>query len=342
MSMYGDDRVVTLLREMDLPPAPPDRLGQVTRRARRGESRRASALAGVMAVVLFAGVVSAVSLHNRSSSEVLTVAEAVNATQATGSARMTMRVTITNSPQPNVFKGGKVFDVTGLADFVHQRYVLTGTSAGQSIETRIIGKDRWTKIPTPVGFGDVGGKPWLHTVEKSSESAAGVFNDPDPRVLLEALTEQGTVVNTKQVGDRRQTVLRLPGGFFGSSSSAAGDADSQVTIDIDGAGRIRRMATQMTAAELGTLTMTLRYDDFGIEVDVQPPPADEVQEAPTSGSSSSSQGFSLSPSSSPAERAKACERIKAMVQQMPVPNTEQEKAQRAMFDQAVAATCAKS
>jgi hypothetical protein len=37
MTVHDDERLVTLLRDIDLPAAPVDRLGDVTRRARAAE-----------------------------------------------------------------------------------------------------------------------------------------------------------------------------------------------------------------------------------------------------------------------------------------------------------------
>lgn len=340
MTMYDDERLVTLLREVDLPPTPPDRLTEVTRRARRGESRRASVLATVLAVVMVAGVMSALSLRNRSDVQELTVADAVRTTEAAGSARLTMQMTLSNSANNSLLPDGEFMTMSGLADFVNGRYVLKGTGNGQSMEMRIIGKDRWMRVPIPVSFGGVAGKPWLHSVETTSQGADAAFSSVDPTVVMKALATKGTVVSTKLVGDRTRTVLRLPAHAFGQPAGLV-SAEANVTVETDSDSRVRLITSEIAVKEFGTVTLSMRYDDFGIEVDVQPPPADQVRESQSSGgTSSSTQGFSISPNSSPADRAKACERIKAMVEQMPVARTEQEKQQRALFDKAVAQACA--
>ena len=83
---------------------------------------------------------------------------------------------------------------------------------------------------------------------------------------------------------------------FGRDSLFGKQTD--VSVDTDGEGRIRLLTTEMTLAEVGTLALTLRYDDFGVAVDVQPPPADQVEEAANLGTGSSSQQFTVGSGSS--------------------------------------------
>ena len=337
MTMYDEDRVVTLLREVDLPQAPADRLGQVTRRARRSESRHATALVAVMAVVLGAGVLSAVSLRDRGNSEVLTVAGAANATSAAGSARMTMEFEFDAKTQQQAGFPTGAYRVSGPVDFVNKRAALKGTTLGQQVEIRIIGKDRWMKVPTPVGSGGIGGKPWLHSVESATDRGSALSDFPDPTEMLEQLKAEGTVLSTRQIDDGTRTVVRVP--VENAPASFEGETHADLTVDTDGDGRIRVMKSVTTLQEV-SVTMTLRFDDFGIDVDVQPPPADQVQESASS-SSSGSQTFSggVSSSASPEDRQRACETFKASRAQQPTPRTEQEKEQLKRFDEMVAQVC---
>ena len=134
-----------------------------------------------MAVVLVAGVVAALNLGNRNGTESLSVAGAAKATVDTGSARISMQVVVKGGQKTSVFPGGSVIDATGVADFVRGRYLLKGTSAGQSTETRVIGKDRWTKGSGLAGFGNLAGKPWMHSAD-SSGGGDSVLSNPDPSV----------------------------------------------------------------------------------------------------------------------------------------------------------------
>jgi hypothetical protein len=320
MTMYDDDRVVTLLREVDLPLSPPDRLGEVRRRARGHDSRRAGLVAGLMAVVLAAGVVSAINLGHRGNTDVLTVAGAVRATMDTGSARVTFEIEIT----------GGSFTLGGPVDFAHNRYRLVGSIGGFPIEMRGIGMDRWTK-----GGGlAAGAKSWVHSTESAPERLASTTQ---PVVLLRSLVDKGKQLSSRRDGERTTLVLRVPEGVLSGIADQTDLVD--VTVSVDGNDLIRSL-TYETSASGPSARLTMRYDDFGIDVHVQPPPADQVQEASaTAGSSGTSQTFTLN-GSSPEDRKNACEQLKAVRAQMPAGQSEQEKKAREVFDRAVAKACA--
>jgi hypothetical protein len=349
MTMYDDSRVVTLLREIDPPLSPPDRLIEVRRRARRGESRRATALACVLALVLAGGVVSVINLGGRGKTETLSVAGAANATTAAGSARVTFRAVVTKASQTAI-PVGELMVLSGPVDFAREKFVLKGTFNGVGgIEERGIGKDRWTKydMSKSPGAGLAAGvlpnAPWTHYRDNTPASdLAGVANG-DPTTLLTALKSHGQVLSTSAVGDRTRTVLRLPSDAFGMTfGSALSTATVDTTVESDSDGRIRLVTTETTAPGLGTIRVTVAYDDFGVGVDVQPPPADQVQETPAVGSTGTTQQFSVGTSSSPADRKKACDMFTRIRQQQPAPQTEQEKAQRRLMDSSIAQICAKS
>jgi hypothetical protein len=84
----------------------------------------------------------------------------------------------------------------------------------------------------------------------------------------------------------------------------------------------------------------MSYDDFGIKVDVQPPPADQVRDDSDTGSSGSVvQSTPLQGSSTPEQQKQVCDQMKAARAQMPAPTNDRERQQQARFDQALAATC---
>jgi hypothetical protein len=334
MTMYDDNRVVTLLREIDPPLSPPDRLQDVRRRARRGESRRASALAGVMAVVLAAGVIAAVQLPGRGT-EVLTVAGAAQTTTDAGSARVTIHLDLVGLqaglPADVQTELPKSMQMSGAVDFVHRRFVMRGSFSGEPFEQRGIGADRWDRTND--------GR-WEH----STDSGPGNdFDLIDPSRLLSKLTSGGETLSTSRKGDRTVFRLRVPSKLLFDGDGGDGAIDVRVEADDD--GRVRTLSTTVRQPSAGGFAITVTFDDFGIDVDVQPPPADQVTEAgDNGGSSGTSQEFSgtTGSSSSPEDRKKVCEQIKAFKAQQPAPKTEQERAQRAQFDQAIAQACAKS
>ena len=329
MTMYDDSRVVTLLREIEPPAGPPDRLGEVTRRARRSESKRATALAGLMAVVLAAGVISAVNLGERGTTEVLSVAGAAKATTEAGSARLTLRTTLTGSTRPEL-PDGELIRLSGPVDFRKNRFRLVGTFMQKPWELRGIGRDTWMKADFAGAFA--GGKPWSH-----SRDVIGVkgFGAAEPTRLLAELTKKGRELSRKQVGDRTVVVIRISSDLFGTVTGAK-TSSVDLTVEYDDDGRIRKMSsTQQTP--FGTTTGEYRYDDFGIEVDVRPPPADQVQESASSGSVTST--VPLTGSGSEADRKKACQQFRSFVKNRPAPKNDQERQQQAQFDEAIAQAC---
>jgi hypothetical protein len=332
MTMYDDSRVVTLLREIDTPLGPPDRLRAVQQRARRQESRRASALATVMAVVLIAGVVSALNLGDRSKTEVLTVAGAANATVDAGTARVTMKLTF-SGPAATSFGGSGGYTLSGPVDFRHQRFAMKGRFMGETLELRGIGRDRWTSQ------SGIPGRKWSHTTDRSKGNG---FEQVDPARLLSVLTSKGEQVSRKQVGDRTVFVLRVPADVLTPGAPTEGGPE-EVTVAVDEAGLVRTL--EMTSEPDTTVEIKIRmsYDDFGIDVDVRPPPADEVQEESTAtgSSQSSSESFTVGSSSSPEDRKRTCDMLREFLAQQPTPKTDQEKEQRRRFEQAYAQSCSK-
>ena len=269
MTMYDDSRVVTLLREIEPPLAPPNRLGEVRRRARRAESRRASVLAGVMAVVLASGVVSALSLRDAGTTETLTVAGAAKATAQARTARMTMEIRFSGQAASSGLAG--TYKISGLIDFEKRRYALKGSYLSQAYETRGIGKDVWVKQPT------LPGKSWLHMTDTSSSTgSSSSFTSFDPAEMLDALTKQAVTQSSHREGDRTIINLRVRGGVLDSSEDRTSLHD--VTVTVDDQDRVRRLETSEDMGELGRARFTLTFDDFGTAVDVRPPPADQVGE----------------------------------------------------------------
>ena len=259
---YDESHVVTLLREVEPPAAPPDRLREVTRRARAREARRATALATALGLVLVGGIAGAVSLAGKADREVLTVAQAAQTTAETGSARVTVSI--------DVPMGG--FTLSGPVDFRDGRYALKGTFAGGTFEMRGIGKDRWTKAP---GFvAEVAGKPWLHSTEDQPVNGPDSIAGAEPTKLLASLTREGKQLSRRQAGDRTVTVMEVPRRVLGSG----GDDRVRVRVEVDGEGRVRLLSYTDDDSGFGAAKMSMAYDDFGIDVDVRPPPADQVAE----------------------------------------------------------------
>jgi hypothetical protein len=289
-----------------------------------------------MAVVLAAGVVSALQLGDRGNTEVLTVAGAAEATAAARTARVTMRMSFSESDAAAL--GGSSETLTGSVDFEHHRFTLKGKFVGVVTELRGIGKDRWIMQAGLPGLDS--GKKWVH----NTDTDAG-FEEIDPAKLLDRLTSKGTVMSRKADGDRTAFVLRVPADVLTPGGPGAEDgAYDVVTLLVDADNRVRVLTTTLEAGTTGSggVDLEMSYDDFGIEVDVRPPPADEVQEASAAVSGGTSESFSVTSSGSsmsPEDRKRVCEQIKAFKAQQPTPRTAEEKARQQQFDDGMAQAC---
>ena len=268
MSPYDDTRVITLLREVELPPAPPDRLTQVGRRARAQESQAMTGLAGLLAVVLVGAVLAVGSLRGDDAGrQVLTVAGAAQATTDAGSARITMRMTFEGLPVPDGMASSQQVALTGQLDFVRKAMVLRGSLAGQRVEIRAIGKDTWQRT---------GGQPdakWEHSTTDASDDE---FARLDPATLLSSLSAAGKTVSTTRKGDRTVFRLQVPSDFFAEAAPDTRLMDVRVTVDAD--NLVRELSAIDDEPRGARITTAITFDDFGVEVDVQPPPADQVVE----------------------------------------------------------------
>jgi hypothetical protein len=223
--------------------------------------RRRSAcwLAGAASVlVLVAATFLAVRLQSPGSTPAVSLADAVSATAATGSARMRLHTT---------WGHGDV-DVSGVVDFEHGRSSLRGTMQGRPVETRQIGPDQWSR--TDQGSD---GKTWSHMtlVQAPGEGLSAA----EPSRMLARLAAEGTERSRRAAGDRTVVTVHAPV----SAVSGRTDRDGRlvdVGVEIDRDGRIRKLAFEDSATRSRT---TITYDDFGVTDEVSPPPADEVMDA---------------------------------------------------------------
>ena len=237
-----------------------------TRASQRSGSGGVAVVATGLAVVLLGGVLSA-GLMPEPREDVLTVAQAAQTTAATGSARVTIRTVLGGSPP-------ETFEMSGPVDFARNRYSLTGTFGGGSFEMRGIGREQWTKQDA---LGGVAGKPWVHMTLPESGEQPGFVSGAEPSRMLELLTREGRQVSRRTVGDREVLVIQVPlNEMLEPEAASRPGPDVEVTVEVDQQDRVRRVAFDPAGAGLESGATTLSYDDFGIEVDVRPPPADQV------------------------------------------------------------------
>lgn len=177
--------------------------------------------------------------------------------------------------------------------------------AGQSIDMgiKMIGDVVYMKLPNSPG-----GKPWLSLdltqlgdMANLDIQALQQMRQNDPKQALAYI--EGVSDDVKELGKedvRGEATTRYSATFdLAKARDAQDDADAKAAIDkiierlgsskmpatvwIDGEGRLRKMAydvdlskVQGSGGAAGSLTTTFEMYDFGVAVDVQPPPADQT------------------------------------------------------------------
>jgi hypothetical protein len=223
-----------------------------------------------------------------------------DATTKAGSARMAM---VMDGPGVTMHGEG----VTALGE-VKGTMSMTMSVAGQTIdmEMRMLGDVIWIKMPALTA--ETGGKPWLELNLTELSKRADVdfealqqFRQNDPTQSLAYL--EGASDDVKEVGkeDVRGVATTKYQGTFDLSKAAKnaptdrarkaiqsiadqlGGTTMPTTVWIDAEGRLRKMTQSIDLSKMkkaagasGTMTVTMELFDFGVDVDVQQPPANEV------------------------------------------------------------------
>lgn len=247
--------VVDLLRDVPLPDDPFDRYAGVVAHRRTGDRRRYAVLGASLVTVLAVGAVAAVSLQPRP--ETADAASVLSASPTT--ARTELRIG----------SGAQEQVATGLVDFAHHASVLLARGPFGVSETRQIGLDMWVKTP---GFAIAAGKPWTHSVRRAKSSSSLSFASPDADEVLTTLRTRGKLTRVGPAEVRGEAT---------SEYTARIDKAQEVEVFVDDQGRARRFRVTITLPS-GPVTLQQDLFDFGVAVDVTPPPADQVAEAPPS------------------------------------------------------------
>jgi hypothetical protein len=159
----------------------------------------------------------------------VSVEEAVRRTLATGSARLT--ATVRSRP------GAPAVDVTGVTSFGDGRSDVVARSPAGEVGVRV-----------------AEGRAWLRS------GAGGAWTAIDPAATELSGTAEGW-------GDLLSALRRGPSGAAAGTLAVTHDGATG-TIDLDGAGRIRRLRLDQGTGR----RLDLQLDDFGTEVDVEVPP----------------------------------------------------------------------
>lgn len=259
--------------------------------------RRTSLLLATVALVL-AGCA-------QQPSAVALVAAAPTQTTGAGTARMAMTVDTEGGEQALSLTGD------GAIDFEGKRGTLTmkmsgmpGAPGGLTMETRYDGTVFYMKLPEEMTGGQLPTE-WVKFDLTETEGMAGfdqlqqMGGDPTQGLeVLRGVSGEVEEVGTEDVRGTSTTHYRATVDLDKAVAEAPerarnsvrqlieqlGTSEMPVEVWIDEEGRLRRQrqrldlsqATGAAPAQGGTVTTTVEYFDFGIDVDVQPPPADQV------------------------------------------------------------------
>ena len=236
------------------------------------------------------------------------VAQAATKTADAGSARVTFTGTMSGVPGgPFTFEGEGAFSgqqgrmTFDMSDFG----AATGGAFGGEMEMLMDGLLMYMKLPSQIASQLPGGKEWIRIDLAAAGEELGIdfeelmqFQQADPtqslRFLLGASEDFERVGSEEVRGvetthyrgtvDLSKALDQIPADSrdaFERALELVGDAKMpfEVWIDDDGLARRMKYEQPLSAGEGGDETkmvLTMDMYDFGVEVDVEPPPDDEV------------------------------------------------------------------
>jgi hypothetical protein len=253
----------------------------------RLSSRPSRLLGGLVATVaLLAACGGQDTSPDRLSPEAAVRAAAATSSEA-GSSRFELAVTTELSGQSISFSGSGVLDAaTGKSA---STFELPG--GGGTLEQRIVDGQMYLTVPTQPGFFQIALADLVGTQLESAADPAGALD------ALEGLSGAVEEVGSEQVRGEPTTHYRgtldpavalekMGGALLDAAGPALADVEAlpfEVWIDDD--GRLRRFtvtaelpASPQTGGVPVTSTTTLELYDFGADVQVEAPPADEVRD----------------------------------------------------------------
>ena len=156
---------------------------------------------------------------------------------------------------------------------------------GAQAEVRKIGTDMWIRLrgPVPTMLGGTG--DWMHlaAADLPAESSFNILPGGDPagiRTMVAAMT------GIKRTGPHTFAgtvdLARSPK-YSAETLKALGARASFVpfTATTDAQGRLVALTVDLASIASGAGQLTTRFSDFGVAVDVEPPPADATTEVPS-------------------------------------------------------------
>jgi len=253
-----------------------------------------------------------------STSAAKVVAAAFQATRGAHTARVQIRIQVSAGSAGSSLNASTTAD--GVLDFANGTQDLTiRQPTGGTLETRTVGGATYTQLPAGVA-GRAGTKPWLKVVVPAGLKRPSSLTDPTQVLgLLRGAARSVTTVGKETVRGERTTHYKVQIDLTKLQAEAGRTAASgqpnpysllrkllgrdtlPMDVWVDSQQRIARLrtvlplpsgagaATAPTAAPApslsptpaGTATSIEEFYDFGVPVNVQAPPPDQVQSART-------------------------------------------------------------
>jgi hypothetical protein len=242
----------------------------------------------------------------------LTASGIARTTTAAGTARLELREPL--AANPSAGRPARVDVGTGEVDLAHARGVLQGnTLGGGTYEIRWIGRHFYlhsTVTPSP-GATPTSGK-WIESGPGTEDTVSvdpltGFLFTADPLASLRSSPATAVMEGHETVRGVATTHLRVTLDLaalatrlrsLGYTVDDPGRATEPADLWVDAQGRLRRM-TSPGRSDGATGTITLELFDYGVQVDVQPPPADQIGHGVYSSGSVSASATSSSTTSTP-------------------------------------------
>jgi hypothetical protein len=230
------------------------------------------------------------------------IASSVDTTADAKTARMSGEVTVTVGSETKTLPldGALNFD-TGSFEFGYDLSQLGIPGAGDTkIQARMVDGVMYLNLGDIGGGSDqglsamTGGKSWmkldLGALGQGSSGAGGGLGDADPGGTLDALRGVGDVerVGTETLRgvetthytatiDPQKALDETPAELRDKVQKGLDELGGPVPVDvwIDGDGQTRKIAMDVDA-KAGRVSTNIEYYDFGTDVDVSAPPADDV------------------------------------------------------------------
>jgi hypothetical protein len=206
------------------------------------------------------------------------LAQAIERTEAVGSSRLELKGVQTSDGKPSAFTCAGDADYAAKSVHVDCDYADLG-----KFEAIAIGKDLYMRGDWLAGFATDG--KWLKQTGELGDDSLANLSPERLLAMLRAASSETVRIGEEDVRGVSTVRYRLTVDCEKAELDCQGTAPVEVWIDED--GLVRRIALNDDGAE-----GTIEFFDFGAEVSIEPPAADEILRGGTQGSA----GVTVTPS----------------------------------------------